>query len=617
MVTIDEEKKIEQMLAENWSHKHIAEYESTSNSFKDLNDEKYREMVEIKKLVPRRVAYVKGVVKRIENMFNSMGLGKKFRLTPSFSYNIKDNASFPLNIGSSVLGDGSGEIHNFPVNLKAHDILYMPIEALKTVITASVAAHLLHHNIKGKDSGKTVIELFSEYNGSVDAQNKAKKEAEEFAKYTKARKVIKAYLEEYFKKSCGEEIASKFTEIGPIADFVALEMLEGLEGKQIDDLLNGLFTEDFKAKAVEEALDFISIGEEAYESRMKKSWGFISEKFKDSPEASSAPLSTKKQAEALQTDRIKKSFEAMKSTSVGSDGNIRKTKELEDFCKEYVSQYMSANGLRSVRVTFNSVDKDGNPLEIGTFFDSDNPRVNVNLSKKVTVSELVMTLSHELAHAVDSLKNKVRIANGENIKGVKMSRGLADYISDDLGDAEKKLKGNPEAYEVLKEINKLCYQVSPNERQARKMELSAIRFMKEMATDPESKKQIEASVASFISYQKKTDEAIKELRKGHLQELVSKFKSFGIKDPEIIAAFEERRKYIEDFIGDEKGVSRFVNINKLDDSLEAETIAEAEAIMGSGSSSKSKGTGTKSPKKDGEQLSAEQLKALLEAQQMQ
>ena len=606
MITIEEEKKLEEMLANHWSHKHAQEYEKTSNSFKDLDDDKYKEMVQVKKLVPVRVAYVKAIVKRIEKMFNGMGLGKRFRLTPTFSYNIKDNASFPLNIGSSVLGDGAGELHNFPVNLKAHDILYMPIESLKAVITASVSAHLLNHNIRGKDNNKTVIDLFREYNGSVDAQNKAKREAEEYAKYTKARKVVKAYLETYFEKYFGEEIASKFTSLGPIADFVALEMLEGLDGKQIDDLLKGMFTEEFLQKAAEEAIDFVELGEEAYNSRMDKSWDFVSEKFKDGPTAAAAPLSSEKQAEALETNRVSDAYNELKNNKscFTSDGLLVESKQLKDFCKEYISQYMGANGLRSVRVTFNTVDKNGNALEIGTFFDSDNPRINVNLSKKVTMTELTMTLSHELAHAVDALKNKVQIAEGKKIKGVTMSRGLADYISDDMSVAESKLKHNPAALKVLGKLNDLCYKVSPNERQARSMELSAIRFMKARATDPETIKEIEASAKSFVAYQEKTEAAISSLRGGVLQGLVDEFNSYGIKDPEVLKLFEEKVKYLEDFIA-----GRFER--NLSDDFERQSIQELESIMGTGSSSKSR-TSSKKVKKE---LTPEELAAIEAAEE--
>ena len=42
-------------------------------------------------------------------------------------------------------------------------------------------------------------------------------------------------------------------------------MIDILDSKQIDDLLKGIFTEEFLQKAAGEAIDFIQIGEEAYE----------------------------------------------------------------------------------------------------------------------------------------------------------------------------------------------------------------------------------------------------------------------------------------------------------------------------------------------------------------
>lgn len=603
MSTVEEEIKSLKLL-ENCmnplSGKVINEYEKTENPLRGINYEKEtEEEIKDKVLASKRAAYVKSLVKRVANFYNARFPDKKINLTPTFSCNIHDNSTFPLTISSHMLGDGvAGEIHNIPINLKAHDILYMPIESLYVVILASVAAHIHRDKVYGKGDQNNATDFFNDYRGRVQSRQEIQDELKKNKNRTKAKLVIKSYLQQYFKNFCRTEIADKFKDIEPIAEFVALELLENLDDKDIEKLLNGMFTDkilnSLKEDAEKEAIDFINIGKasddtefaraidnlglKAYDSRMEKSWGFVSEKFKLGSESTLPPHSSDEQAKRLQTNRVADSFKKMQKSSI-KNGIVHETKELRDFCKEYIDQYMSSNGLKSVRVTFNTVDKNGAPLEMGTFFDSDNPRINVNLGKVKSISEFMMTLSHELAHAVDSLKNKLKVAEGKEIKGVTMSRGLADYISEDMSVPEQKLKNNPKALAVLRKISNLCYKVNPNERNARVMELSAIRFMKNIAKDPASKKQLEESVASFVKYQTETENAIKDLRGGCLDGLETALRESGVKDEEIWGIFNERKQYLEDFL------ARKFERN-LEDSLEPNSVEEVKAIMGDESKSK-------------------------------
>ena len=113
-------------------------------------------------------------------------------------------------------------------------------------------------------------------------------------------------------------------------------------------------------------------------------------------------------------------------------------------------------------------------------------------------------------------------------------------------------------------------------------------------------KEIEESAKSFIDYQAKTEVAIASLRGGALKGLVAEFNGFGITDPEILKMFNEKVKYLEDFLE-----GKFER--NLSDNLEKESIAEIKSIMSGGSSEKS----TTSKKTDKQQLS-EAEKNLLE-----
>ena len=584
---------------------------SKSFATSKMNDANFKELNEDEKKVPQRVRLVFEMVQRIRKRLNSMVTGKKFSLTPTFNFNIKESADFPLKIGSMVTGNGSSEKHNFFVNLKATDLLNMTPENLHAILTLSVFSHLLKHDIVQSKTLKeqSVIHDHQFYQGGMDALKDEEERVKFYTKQKKARLAIRAYLESYFEKAIsadGRTIADKFTDLGPIADLVACEMIEDLSLKELEELLDNMFTKEFQDKAFDEAYEFISTSNAAYDSRITRLGELSTEKFKAGPEAATEALSYQQQHDALLNLRTTAAFNKMKASGVDEKGNLIPNKELENFCVEYINSYMASNGLSPVRITFFSVDKNGNQLELGTFFDSDNPRINVNLGKIKSASELAMTLSHELAHAVDSTKNKVRVAQGENIKDVTMSRGLADYIGDDIESEKKKLDaaGNFDAIALLEKINKYCYQVSPNERNARVMELSALKFMQSVTNDSFDRKEIETSVNSFIAYQQRTIEAITELKEGGFDKLRDDIERLKISDPTIRAAFNERLIYLKKFL--DKQFERNFDID-----FEQNSIKEAQAFLGGGPE--------KAPAaepKNVKELSPEEL-AALEAMQKQ
>ena len=91
------------------------------------------------------------------------------------------------------------------------------------------------------------------------------------------------------------------------------------------------------------------------------------------------------------------------------------------------------------------------------------------------------------------------------------------------------------------------------------------------------------------------------MRSGALDDLVAKFESLGVKDPEVLKIFEERKQYLKDFLD-----GKFER--NLGDEFESEAMKDLENIMGSGSSTK-KGPTTK---KGGTSKTAEDAKKIAE-----
>ena len=585
---------------------------SKSFALSKMNDSNFKNLSEDERKVPQRVRLIYELVHRVKKRINSMDLGKKIHLTPTFSFNIKESADFPLKIASMMTGNGASEKHMFFVNIKATDLLNMTPENLYSLLTYSIFSHVLSHDtIEGrKNKAETFLEEHQSYESGLESLQTEEEKVKFQRKQKKARLVLKIYLESYFEKEIGRRghiLAEKFSDLGPIADIVACEMIQDLDEKQLDELMNQMFTKEFIDNAFREAFDFVITSDIVYDSRITRLGELSIEKFKAGPESLEEALNYKQQHDALLNQRTRGSFNKMKASGVDEKGNLKPNKELENFCTEYINSFMSSNGLRPIRITFYSVDEQGKALELGTFFDSENPRINVNLAKINSATELAMTLSHELAHAVDSTKNKVKVGSGERIRGVTMSRGLADYIGDDVDDAKKKLGNNYEAIALLEKVNKLCYIVSPNERNARVMELSALKFMQSVTTDSFDRKEIEVSAHAFIAYQQKTIDAIKELREGGFEKLANDIKALNISDSAVVVAFTERLEYLRRFL--DKEFERNLDID-----FEEKSIEDAQAFIGGGAQEKAPET----PKdKKGKELSPEEIAELAAQEAMQ
>lgn len=172
--------------------------------------------------------------------------------------------------------------------------------------------------------------------------------------------------------------------------------------------------------------------------------------------------------------------------------------KLINFCGNYARTILKTSGLdeQSVAITFRPSG------EIGSYIDYGNRQeVNININKVKEMknpAEVIMTIQHELTHAIDSTINKS--------KGIttKEGYGLVDNLVGDTSQGIDNAKDEvPEVYSYVKKLQEICYRINPNERSARIGELAAVKFMKGMNPDKDMQKYINRSIDDYNSYQNK------------------------------------------------------------------------------------------------------------------
>lgn len=257
------------------------------------------------------------------------------------------------------------------------------------------------------------------------------------------------------------------------------------------------------------------------------------------------------QATFLLGEISKKDFDVLKTNNES---------EIKNFCLKYANQILSQNEIKEndVQITFNPTG------DIGNYYDYGNRQeININLQaikKMRNPAEVVLTLSHELQHAIDSTKNK---RAGKTLKG---GYGLLDNLVGDVskdlqfvenkridikdakGNVVKDSNGNIETFnprEFLAELNSVCYRVNPNEINAREAELTSIRFMRGMMEnnlDKTMQKYIDNSVKGYNSYQQSVIDAMNKIAEMRLT--YSRVES--LIDEKIQPIFQERLNYLQD-----------------------------------------------------------------------
>lgn len=213
--------------------------------------------------------------------------------------------------------------------------------------------------------------------------------------------------------------------------------------------------------------------------------------------------------------------------------------EIKSFCVNLSKSILRFNNINENEVNIEFTNE-GNFL--GSYSDRGfgGQSLIINLEKikqKNNPAELVMVLTHELTHAIDSTINKSignvtdkgyglqdNLVGGTN--GIESVRDLMEkrkIESDrDINNTEKRRKYEiaKDIFDYTKKLQEICYRVNPNERSARMGELSAVIFLQKLSDDPEIKSYADASINSYKNYQNKVIENINEV-----DAMISKFHS--------------------------------------------------------------------------------------------
>lgn len=499
--------------------------------------------------VPRKVLAIKRMISVIEKKLNSMlGIGAKYTLPVTFSSN-PSSGNFDIKI--AIMNTNSTAINSINMNIKLDKLIKLPAEEIYTILSTAVYGKILSQKIDPNielENKEVSDKTFMFFKGGEAEERQLKAGVKEKKDKIKATSIISAYLEEFIKQYFGDD----FNDFGPIASYVATDIVNSMDENDLQAILSNMF--DFE-KINEVVKGDVSSFLNSSRSRDKlleaRSSNIVNKaKLALNEHSLDEALNYNQQYEALLNERTKDSFKKM----VESD-TLQPNADLRNFCIDYVNSFMNSNGLHGAKVTFE------NTGDLGTFYHGDG-RININLTRlsqmeSCSVSELVMTLSHELTHAVDYAKNTLKADNGiEN-----RSTGFVDDISESIKDAN--LEEGSKQHELLKTLNSYCYHINPNERRARIGELSALKFMESLQAESGlDSEQIEQSRKNHQNYQKQTIEIADAIKgKGSknyrsLEELMQDYQS--IRDsltPTQDKFFTERIKYLERFAKNDMSMS--------------------------------------------------------------
>ena len=451
-------------------------------------------------------------------------------------------AKFPnmrqLDLEKSVTFNASGATGKFEIieagkeqhiSFNVKKLSMYPSLEVSAIITKSVIDALAKQNNKENDKEfYNSILLYSQ-----DGDHPKTKEEKDIIK---AKNIIAGYLRNFLPAVYADE----FERFVAISDYIAKQIIEELGENDIENILSPFFdldTLDLQSMSIEKVDAFLGQTHKARVSGLSKR----ADEFLLDPEKEVIGLSYLDQISSiLGTDTsdpnhsdIAKKFETMSNGEKCLTGAA-----VKEFCVSYVHDFLSSRNVVDMQVTFN------NKGALGSFYESEF-RININLQKLKKMgsyTELAMTLSHELTHAVDAVK----------------TNGLQNDISEKFVHTSE----NEEVKDFMKDLLKLSYKVNPNERRARIGEISALMFMTRMAKNsPSIQEEIKVSIAKYKTYQDRTRRAFETVKNKLTTTVIGGEKTFDfdgkiakfisegaiIEGSPLYKEIQERLKYLSDF----------------------------------------------------------------------
>ena len=483
---------------------------------------------------------LKNLIKIVEATANKVNakIGTKFKTFKNINFN-DSNLSGKISFVDAQ--------NSFSMSINVKTITRLPGLEVAAMVTKSLIT------AAAKVNDKTEQEIEQEL--QEPAVDEESKEAEDKLKRSKSLSKAKDFISAYLKDYLANIYADDFDKFGPIAEFVAKQIVADMETDDLVKIAEQFFDlEELDIGELAEAKvdQFLGKARDARISNIRNKAAQIAL----DPTKEIVALNYEQQAAALCEcgPELSDKFEA-----INGETKVLTGKAVEEFCEFYVHNFLSSNNVSDIEVTFNARGA------LGTFHDGKRPRININLNKLQKMgsyTELAMTLSHELTHAVDSSKNKSE--GNFNKRG----GGLLNTISENISAYD----GPEEGKELLVELKSYCYHINPNERHGRIGELSALMFMNKVGgKDPKIKQEMNASVAKYVAYQKKTVDMIQSLST-KLPEFSAKFQA--LVDSGKIQPGTKAYKLINDRIAYLSSNSQSISVEQ-----ELDSVKKAQEIL--------------------------------------
>lgn len=545
------EKLIDLMNEFDSSEPLIAGYSSANlvNVSKNLNSQNKKEVETAKANIPTKVKALVKLVKRIASNINATLKSKYPNLKP---FSVENNATYNVYGATGKIELlQAGNAQHLSFNIKK--LATLPGLEVITLITKSMVEAIAKQNEKTEDK-EFISDLL---NDSTLLQEDENKQQKQDPGIEKAKEIIAAYLSKFLSNTYADE----FKDFDVIARYIAAEMVAEMPEADMKKILSVFF--DFESSGLD------VVAETKIDQFLGRSSGARvacirgkEEQFAEDPEKEVIARGYEEQANALlstyASDPSNKDL-AKKFHVISTGERVLTGPAVQEFCVDYVHNLLHASNIVDIPVTFEPKG------ELGTFHDGINPSININLQKLKKMgsyTELAMTISHEITHAIDAIKNRSQGLHNE--KG----GGLLNSISEKISGSGAK----GEAKNLLVDLNNYCYRINPNERNGRFGELSALLFMQKVGVgDPTITQEMNVSIQKYIKYQTKTRTFIQNLPE-KLQEFRNTFKRLVDSGelPKSIPAYnliKERIDYLDQ------------NSNGITFNQETESIEKANEIL--------------------------------------
>jgi hypothetical protein len=480
-----------------------------------------------KERMPAKIDALCSVVLSVESSINDMLKSRNntniAEVNISRNFTITSNSNDPNCLPHIKLApvDEKTSVANITLNINVQKLINLPAEELYSRIYSIVYASVFDKSLEKGSSGATQeVENAELVRGMDEVEEK-----EAGQNPTLLGRIVK-YIKEQLKEILGLDYPEE--KLDTISREITNNYSSAYGGADI------VYEEMFDASAIKGDPTVKQLGAARVSKIISKA------DMAAAYENPRAEMSYRQQASALLSEQTKESFNKMKNGG---------SAEMQAFCQTYITQMLASNGIDigDLEITFDSVRMvNGREVELpqGTFYDGNPKSINVNMDKVKDLTDLVMTLTHETTHAMDSISNSqkgVFNARGGGLLGV--ARGV-DFKK--LGVDKKSEEGI-----LLSLLNSMAYHLDPNERRGRIGELAGLQFMSEMAgVDTDARRQVDKNIAGFEKYQKLTMQYAQDLMdpnsKRNLEALKARYEA--MKDQlsdNVKAVFDEKFQYIE------------------------------------------------------------------------